>query len=394
MKETKMNNPSTPTNDFDGYNEAHSLIEAWFHNCGVSSGNEPREKANWMITALRQAEAILKRYGLDDHWCTKHRKPKLREIIKSYIISELEFDEALLKEKTLWLYEPFLLVQEADQPVKKKKTEKGLITERGMNYLSLDDGRESEIEAVEISIDPESMLIFDCIAQVARNTINLVFTKEDIDWLINHPVERGELLGSIPAITFTDAQVRKMTGLKDLPGWYIEELCWKVKKVLVKLSKKIFYEDGHWHGFDIYSSIGDVQIDKDGVTSQRANIPKAHQVKHRYTISLNTVLGAIFLSNIGQGKYRLLPQWFYKLRLPSQTLYRAYIVLKKRGQDVDLAHGRVCRLLGEPENPVNITNQVERLTGYFEDLKEKNLISYSAKGKGKNIRFKLNKIGS
>jgi hypothetical protein len=381
-------NPS-PKNDFTGYNEAHALVEAGIENCNDCTGNTKEERAGWLIPYLRRAETILTRYGLDDGWCTRHKKPKLREIIKSYLTEDFKFNETQIKAVMPQLYEPFLLDAE---PVKRKKARKSLVTERGTNYLSLDEGR-GEIETTEVHVDIESMLIFDCIAQVVRNTLsNFVVPKEEIASLISLPAaERQEVLAKMPAITFTDDDVRKMTGLKKLPGWYIESLCRKVKMTLVVLSKKIFWADGHWHGFDILSSFGDVQIDKDGVTIRRADIPEAHQIKHRYTICLNTVLGAIFLSNISQGKYRLLPLSFYKLSLPRQTLYRAYVALQGRGRTVDLAYSRICRLIGEPEKARNLKRQISKFERHFKALEPKMNITCKTVGKARKTVFKLSK---
>jgi len=381
-------NPS-PKNDFTHYHEARTLVDNCIENCQSSIGNPKEERAGWLIDILPSAEKVLKRYRLDDSWCSRRNKPKLREIVMAYLLSDLKIDEAWLKEKAPHLWESFLLDAE---PVKRKKAGKSLVTERGTNYLSLDEGR-GEIETTEVHVDIESMLIFDCIAQVVRNTLsNFVVPKEEIASLIALPAaERQEVLAKMPAITFTDDDVRKMTGLKKPPGWYIESLVRKVKMTLVVLSKKIFWENGHWHGFDILSSFGDVQIDKDGVTIRRADIPEAHQIKHRYTICLNTVLGVIFLSNISQGKYRLLPLSFYKLSLPRQTLYRAYVALQGRGRTVNLAYSRICRLLGEPEKARNLKRQISKFERHFKALEPKMNITCKTVGKARKTVFKLSK---
>lgn len=377
-----------PKNDFTAYNEARQLVFDAFDDCLTSRNNPKEQKAEWVLDALQKAETILNRYGLDDLWCSRHRKPKLREVVRTYILENLKMSEASLREMAPHLWERFSFDSEAK---KRKKTEKSLVTEKGMNYLSLDEGREG-IENAETHLDTESMIILDIVAQIAYNEILCeTLKKEDIAELISFsPEERNEVLGQIPAIIFTDGDVRKMTSLKKLTGWQIERLCWKVKKVAVKPSKKIFYEEGHWHSFDFLSSIGDIQIERDGVTIKRGDIPEAHQVKHRYTISFNTVLGAIFLSNISQKKYRLLPLPFYKLSLPNQTLYRTYIALKKKGQTVTLDYSRVCRLLGEPPAGTNLARQRRRWQGYLDKLKKIKLLSYGkAEGKGKKTCIKM-----
>ena len=65
-------------NDFTGYTEAHALIEESIENCRGSSGNKKEERAGWLIDTLPRAEKVLRRYGLDDRWCSRRNNPKLR----------------------------------------------------------------------------------------------------------------------------------------------------------------------------------------------------------------------------------------------------------------------------------------------------------------------------
>jgi len=90
-------NPS-PKNDFTGYNEAHALVEVGIENCRTCTGNKKEERAGWLIAALPHAEKILRRYGLDDSWCSRRKKPKLREVAKTYLLEDLKIDEAVLRE--------------------------------------------------------------------------------------------------------------------------------------------------------------------------------------------------------------------------------------------------------------------------------------------------------
>jgi len=385
-----MSNPLAPNNDFTCYNEALTVLEGRIEWCNHSS-NPKEEMANWLIDVLPDAENILRRRGLDDNWCMRRRKQKLREFVMNFVLSELKIDQARLKEIAPQLYKPFLLDAE---PVKRKKARKSLVTEKGMNYLSLDEGR-GETETTEVHIDVESMIIFDCIAQIVQNTLpNTVFTKEEIAILIALPeAERREALAGMPVITFTDNDVRKLTGCTKLTGWHIESLVRKLKATRVMLSKKIFWENEHWHGFDFLSPFGDVQIDSIGATIRRPDIPEAHQKKHRYTVTLNTILGIIFWSNISHEKYRLLPREFYKLNLPRQTLYRAYLTLSGRGRTVNFAYSRVCRLLGEPEKGKNLKRQLLKFEGHFKALERIKLITSKTVGKARKTVFKLSGIG-
>ena len=394
-------NPSS-RNDFTGYNEAHALIEDGIENCGVCSGSPKEQRAGELIANLLRAEKVLKRYGLDDSWCSRCKKPKLRQVVRSYILDDLKMNEAALRALAPQLWEPFVLDAAAALPVSpeavvvtKKKAEKKLMTEKGMNYLSLDEGRDDTTTS-QIFVDAESMIIFDVLAQLAHDQHpNIVVSKDDIDLMLSLPTMQDQLeaLARMPTVSFTDADVRAMTGL-DLTGWEIKNLVMKAKSALmvVTTKQKVFWEKGHWHHLssEILSSLGDIRIEKDGVTIHRDDIPEAHRIKHRYTICFNTVLGAIFLSNLSQRKYRLLPQSFYKLPPLYQMLYRIYIAYQKRGETVRLPYSRACRLLGEPEVE-RIDNQKVSWEAGLKKLKEMKLLSDGSKveGRGKKTCLEL-----
>jgi len=379
-----MNSQSNPEksyqNDFDGYNEAHSTVEAGIENCSVCSGDEKRDRANRLITDLRRAEKILKRYGLDDRWCTKHKKRKLREIIREYLIGDLKFDEAILKEKTPWLYAPFLRGEEA--LVKRKKSDAVLI-EKG-----------TSLALFMVHVPPKVKLITDCVQQTLWNAYRgglQKFNKEDVDIVIR------EALGEIEVCfqSFTDDDFRKWIGRK-MSGREIKELFKQATGIqIIAEDIPIFYEDGKWvkvHqlGVNLFQMWS---IKEEGLCSRRTNISIESKTKWRYSFQLNPALEVILINNLARRQGRLLPRKLYSdVSWRAQEIYRYFKLFEGSREGVNIT----WKMLNSWKNmgpEKDVQQFLGKIRGYLKELAEAGLIRWDPEkdehGRGKNTWFTL-----
>jgi hypothetical protein len=310
-----------------------------------------------MITALRQAEDILKRYGLDDSWCAKHKKPKLREITRSYLLSKLKIDEVVLKEKTPWLYAPFLRGEEA--PVKKKKSDAVLI-EKG-----------TSLALFMAHVPPKWKLITDCVQQTIWNAYRgdvQKFNKEDVDIVIR------ERLGEIEVCfqSFTDDDFRKWIGRK-MSGREIKELFKQATGIqIIADDIPIFYEDGKWvkvHqlGVNLFQMWS---IKEEGLCSRRTNIPIESKTKWRYSFQLNPALEVILINNLARHQGRLLPRKLYRsVSYRAQEIYRYFKLFEGSREGVNIT----WEMLNSWKNmgaEKNLQQFLRKIRGYLKELVE------------------------
>jgi hypothetical protein len=369
-------------NDFDGYNEAHSLLETGIHNSNVCSGDEKRDRANRLIADLRRAEAILKRYGLDDRWCAKHKKPKLRVITKDFLISDFKFDETILKEKTPWLYEPFLRREEA--LVKREKSDKVLI-EKGISYALF-----------MAHVDPKVKMITDCVQQTIWNAYKgdlQGFSKDDVGVVMKEKL--GEV--EICFLSFTDDDFRKWIGRK-MSGREIKELFKKATGIqIIAEDIPIFYEDGKWvkiHqlGLNLFQMWS---IKEEGLCSRRTNIPIESKTKWRYSFQLMPALEIIMISNLARRQGRLLPRKLYsEVSYRAQEIYRYYKLFEGSREGVNITY-KMLSSWGSMGSERNVQLFLGKIRRYLNELVKIGLIRWNPEedehGRGKKTWFTLRK---
>jgi len=368
-------NPS-PKNDFTGYNEAHALVEAGIENCNSSSGNPKEERAGWLIPYLRRAETILTRYGLDDGWCSRRNKPKLREVARSYILGELKMDEAALRKMAPQLWEPFLLEAVSTKTEEPTPAPEALVPSR--TYLV----RSEKGLAMAGLVDCKIELPGGAPMTAKDWTMVDVMTEAALKWIKNVKPD---------SISFSDDDVWRLTGLKDWHVNQIKEVFLRVLDLKIVAPCKTEYDEEKrtWTQTTYYGHVfnADKVVAYGKLLGRKGRVVDNRSVKHMYHFFPDERY-AHLLVNLALGKALRLDKKLYRLSDEAQIIYRRFSLFKYDPKGSFFTYEQMAALLGwDVEGTKQLcAYRLKRMKTFLEELKTAGLILWLVKNLKKRGR--------
>ena len=373
-----MTNPS-PKNDFDGYNEAHALVETGIQNSNECTGNPKKERAGWLIDRLASAEKVLKRYGLDDDWCSRRAKPKLREIVRSYILDDLKIDETTLRKMAPQLWEPFLLGAAAKEPGEAEgpaSSPETLVPAR--TYLV----RSEKGLAMAGLVDCKIELPGGAPMTAKDWTMVDVMTEAALKWIKNPLPD---------SISFSDDDVWRLTGLKNWHVNQIKEVFLRVLDLKIVAPCKTEYDEEKrtWTQTTYYGHVfnADRVVAYGKLLGRKGRVVDNRSVKHMYHFFPDERYVHL-LVNLALGKALRLDKKLYRLSDEAQIIYRRFSLFKYDPKGSFFTYKQLAALLGwDSEGTKRMrTYRLKRMKTFLEELKEAGLILWQVKNPKKRGR--------
>jgi hypothetical protein len=368
-------NPS-PKNDFTGYNEAHALVETGIKNCNECSGNPKEERAGWLLAALPRAEKVLKRYGLDDDWCSRRKKPKLREIVKSYILDDLKLEEVVLRKMAPQLWEPFSLDAVATKSEEQAPAPEALAPAR--TYLVRSEKGLAMAGLVDFKIELPGGA-----PMTAKDwTMVDVMTEAALKWIKNVKPD---------SISFSDDDVWRLTGLK---GWHvnqIKEVFLRVLDLKIVAPCKTEYDEEKrtWTQTTYYGHVfnADRVVAYGKLLGRKGRVVDDRSVKHMYHFFPDERY-AHLLVNLALGKALRLDQKLYRLSDEAQIIYRRFSLFKYDPKGSFFTYEQMAALLGwSLEGTKQLcAYRLKRMKTFLEELKTAGLLRWQVKNPKKRGR--------
>lgn len=363
-------------NDYTIYNSVRAGWLEAVENDAIK-GNAPQyndlrgllKRAKYCVDKLRAIplnDKKLKRLGLTPIW----------ELAKGVLMDVFNFTE----EEAYAKCKEYDLMNDAVPPAKKEVVirEPKVYAERGMTYMFQSVIKKTgSIEFRGPKVTAKHKWLLDVIAHILNYRI----------YNLKNGKEAGE---QMEIVTFTDDDVRQITGRHDISGREIKRLFEEVVLVQACGESQILYEDGMWVNTLIGGPLFDRwEVKSWGIASKRTGIPAESKVKHKYMVSLNTPIGATSLWNLLCGKGLALPRKkFYFLKPQEQEIYR-YFSMWKGHPYVQLNYEQMCKLLGLSTSARRPDRQIERIAGWLDELKAAGLLNWEKTKEGKRTIFFL-----
>ena len=367
---------SSPKNDFTGYNEAHALVEVGIENCRGSSGNPREERAGWIIDTLPAAEKVLRRYGHDDSWCSRRNKPKLRQVVRSYILDELKMNEAALRALAPQLWEPFLLDAAAAETEEQVPSPEALAPAR--TYLV----RSEKGLAMAGLVDCKIELPGGAPMTAKDWTMVDVMTEAALKWVKNPLPD---------SISFSDDDVWRLTGLK---GWHvnqIKEVFLRVLDLKIVAPCKTEYDEEKrtWTQTTYYGHVfnADKIVAYGRLLGRKGRVVDNRSVKHMYHFFPDERY-AHLLVNLALGKALRLEKKLYSLSDEAQIICRRFSLFKYDPKGSFFTYKQMAALLGwEAEGTKQLcAYRLKRIKTFLEELRAASLILWLVKNPKKRGR--------
>ena len=358
-------------NDFTIYNSVRAgwlqFVEDWVRGNPYPSIPETLNKAKACVLKLRKIplnDKKLKRLGLSP--ISELAKAVLKDVFK------LTEEEAENKCREAGLFDVL--------PVKKAIVirEPKVYTERGITYMFQSIVKKNAaIKFLGPKVTARHKWLLDVIAHILNYRAIQIKAGND----------NGE---NIEIVTFNDDDVRKITGRYKLSGREIKKLFEDLRLVHVVGESEILYDDGRWVKIEAGGPLFVRHIVKEwGIASKRTGIPTESKIKHQYVLSLNTNIGTAEICNLLCGKVLALPQRiFYQLGLQEQEIYR-YFAMRKGHPFVQLDYTQMCKLLALSTTARYPDRQIERISGWLDELKESGLLNWEKIKQGRKTIFFL-----
>ena len=363
---------SPSRNDFTGYHEAHALVEDGIENCRTSSGNPKEERAGWLIATLPQAEKILKRYGLDDSWCSRRNKPKLRAVARSYILDELKMNEAALRALAPQLWEPFLLDAAAALPVSPEAVAPArtylVRSEKGLAMAGLVDCKIELPGGAPMTAKDWTMVD--------------VMTEAALKWVKDTPLD---------SISFSDDDVWRLTGLKNWHVNQIKEVFLRVLDLKIVAPCKTEYDEEKrtWTQTTYYGRVfnADKVVAYGRLLGRKGRVVDNRSVKHVYHFFPDERYTHLII-NLALGKALRLDKKLYRLSDEAQIIYRRFSLFKYDPKGSFFTYKQMALLLSwDPEGAKQLcAYRLKRIKTFLDELKAAGLVLWLVKNPKKRGR--------
>jgi hypothetical protein len=314
----------------------------------------------------------------------KHQLFKAQEITAASVKKELQFIAE--EERRLGLRPAKKKPQKAAKTSPAIITKGQVTTDRVFNMLYNDPDRRIRIVG---DFNYKVKWIHDCFTHILKKEYvdkapklkEAIFRPEDKDKILAHI---NEFRSYLPQLKFTDAQFRKITGLKKVSGEEINQLVESYRKLDIKGEIFSYWdkEINRWIRASFSGSIADVLTLETGKISPRGNKPE-----HEYCFSLNAG-GFLLFHNLLHRRYKSFPKDFYQLRGGAQDIYR-YVAQFNAS---DLLIRTMSKILGYGETK-NISERKKRIDYYLNELKENGFIKdWSRRGRGQKTVYHIKRI--
>lgn len=363
-------------NDYTGYNDAHALVEDGIENCRTSSGNPKEERAGWLIAALPLAEKVLKRYGLDDSWCSRCKKPKLREVARSYILDDLKMDEAALRALAPQLWEPFLLNAAAAETEDQAPSPKAPAPAR--TYLV----RSEKGLAMAGLVDCKIELPGGAPMTAKDWTMVDVMTEAALKWVKDTPLD---------SISFSDDDVWRLTGLKNWHVNQIKEVFLRVLDLKIVAPCKTEYDEEKrtWTQTTYFGRVfnADKVVAYGRLLGRKGRVVDNRSVKHVYHFFPDERYTHLII-NLALGKALRLDKKLYRLSDEAQIIYRRFSLFKYDPKGSFFTYKQMALLLGwDPEGTKQLSAyRLKRMKTFLDELKTAGLVLWQVKNPKKRGR--------
>lgn len=372
-------------NDFSIYNEARTIIQNAIEISYSCIGNSLEERACGVIEALPRGEKVLARYGLDGRWCTEHKKPTLRAIVKDYILGDLKIDQAALRKLAPQLWEAFILARAMETEEQTPVTE-ALVPTR--TYLIRSDKALAVAGLVDFKLElPGNVPI------TARDWVMIdVMTEAAMRWT------KGPMQD---AVSFSDDDFWRWTGLKSLHVNEIRELFLRVLDLKIVAPCKTEYDEKEevWKQTTYYGhvfSAGKI-VAYGKLLGRKGKVVDNRSTKHVYHFFSTENYGHLIV-NLALGKALRLDKILYELPDGSQIIYRRFAPFKYVPEGSFLSYDHVARLLGwDPAGSKQLcVYRLKRMKAFLDELKRAGLIRWQIKDRsrrGRDVVFWLRQPG-
>jgi len=265
----------------------------------------------------------------------------------------------------------------------------GIVSERGMNLTTCTIDRTGKRLFELEGVDCKTHWILDCLADkfTKQNDYEALKNKQDEPLLLPGDIEHFKATNVLtilaasdaPTIVISESEIRRTLGLgSNFPNWKIRNIIFGCRKASVTGRIPLLYRNGRRVVVNTWGTVfSDIIEIEDGVLLARKGIDPQHAIRRSYIFCFGNVSGLIFISNLLQGKFTVLPKEFYHLPEACQNIYR--YLSNFRGTS-HFGIKQLASIAGYREK--DITQLKFRLRDALDRLKKDGFIEHWEPGKG------------